>query len=349
MKRGIVFSKYGTLAASTRQRFIQVVPHLKKEDIEIDIYPLFDNRYLEALFCHNQRKPTHIIAAYTKRFFDILSAKKYDFLWVHCELFPYLPGFMESLAGLSGKPVIYDYDDAIFHQYDAHKNEWVRKVLGNKLAPLLQHSDLAFCGNRYLEAYAKKYCEHTEIIPTTVDTSIYTPSPKTKNQKPIFGWIGSPSTWNYCLPFADVFKSSDISMLVIGAGKNNTLPFEFRDWAEAHEVKDIQEMDIGIMPIPDEPWARGKCGYKLIQYMACGLPVIASPVGVNSEIVEHGVNGFLASTKEEWRDAIHILSSDLALREKMGTAGRKKIEDHYSIQVYGPKIAELIQRLLYQS
>jgi glycosyltransferase involved in cell wall biosynthesis len=134
-------------------------------------------------------------------------------------------------------------------------------------------------------------------------------------------------------------------MLVVGAG-NKPLPFTFRDWSEANEVADIQAMDIGMMPLHDDPWALGKCGYKLIQYMACGLPVIASPVGVNRDIVEHGVNGFLASTEQEWRSAIEQLLSDASLRERMGKAGRTKVEAHYSIQQVGPRIAKLIHDLL---
>ena len=125
------------------------------------------------------------------------------------------------------------------------------------------------------------------------------------------------------------------------AAREGALAFE--PWSEAAEVSLIQTFDIGIMPLTDTPWARGKCGYKLIQYMACGLPVIASPVGVNSDIVEHGVNGFLADTEEEWAQAISTLLSDRELRHRMGAAGRKKVEAEYSLQVWGPKVAAMIR------
>ena len=111
----------------------------------------------------------------------------------------------------------------------------------------------------------------------------------------------------------------------------------------------IQTMDIGVMPLPDTAWARGKCGYKLIQYMACGLPVVASPVGVNKEIVEHGVNGFIAESDEEWRSAIETLLSDADLRRRMGAAGRKKVEDSYSLQVWGPRVAQMLRRVADES
>lgn len=116
-------------------------------------------------------------------------------------------------------------------------------------------------------------------------------------------------------------------------------------WAEETEGRLIQSMDIGIMPLDDTPWSRGKCGYKLIQYMACGLPVVASPVGVNSEIVEDGVTGFLASSDAEWRDAISRLLADADLRRRMGEAGRKRMEELYSLQVWGPRVAEMLRQV----
>src|SRR5690606_14461211 len=150
---------------------------------------------------------------------------------------------------------------------------------------------------------------------------------------------GSPSTWAYCQPlvplFSSLVKEKHLSILVVGAGPNPSAAagFTFRAWEEAAEIKDLQQMDIGIMPIPDEPWARGKCGYKLIQYMACGLPVIAAPVGVNSTIVEHGVNGFLASGEAEWRGAITTLMENPDMRRRMGQAGREKVKQAYSAQL----------------
>jgi len=353
MKRGIVFSKYGTLAATTRQRFVQAVPYLNEAGIDIDIHPLFDNAYLEQMFSKGERSKTAVCDAYLKRFLDLFRCNTYDFVWVHCELFPYLPGAAEALIGLTKKPVIFDYDDAIFHQYDQHTNGLVRTFLGRKLAPLLRRSDLAFCGNAYLQTYAAQYCKHSEIIPTTVDVNAYIPTAaKTANTVPVLGWIGSPSTWKYMAPLSETLRSlvaaKKLSVLIVGANHaaDTHLPFEFRPWAEDREIADVQQMDIGIMPIPDEPWARGKCGYKLIQYMACGIPVIASPVGVNTQIVQHGVNGFLASNDTEWRDAITQLLGDAELRERMGKAGRATIEERYSIQRHGPHMAKLIQELL---
>lgn len=354
MQRGLVFAKYGALAASTRQRIVQTIPYLEREGITVDIAPLFDDVCMRSLFTTGKYGIGNIIKAYAKRMLILLRSRHYDFIWIQYELFPYMFGELESLLRLTNKPIIYDFDDAVFHRYDQHSNPIIRRFLGNKLAPLLKHCAVAFCGNAYLEDYAKQYCTNTHIIPTTVDINVYKPLIKhTATEKSVLGWIGSPSTWSYCEPMTDFFvslvKNNLLSMRVVGAGNavDSNLPFTFRDWSEENEATDIQAMDIGVMPLSDDPWARGKCGYKLIQYMACGLPVIASPVGVNRDIVEHGVNGFLASTEQEWRYAITALVRDAALRKQMGEAGRKKVEAQYAIQTVGPRIAHSIQELFH--
>ena len=211
---------------------------------------------------------------------------------------------------------------------------------------------LITAGNRYLADRAKAAgaCG-IEIVPTVVDLNAYTQRPPpVPTQPPSIGWIGTPSTWTeYMAPMmpmlTKVAGSAGARIIGVGAGRTadahallDTLP-----WTEESEVARIHAMDIGIMPLTDTPWARGKCGYKLIQYMACGLPVIASPVGVNAEIVEHGVNGFLASTETEWTEALRTLLGDPGLRARMGEEGRRKVERDYSLQVWGPRVAQMLR------
>jgi glycosyltransferase involved in cell wall biosynthesis len=349
--RGLLLSKYGTRAASTRQRFTQFEPFLAKQGITLQVEPLLDNQYLDNLFSGRKTRALPVLRAYWRRMRLVLSSERFDFIWVHCELFPYLPRFAERLIEFTKAPVIYDFDDAIFHQYDQHPSRLVRAVYGHKLAPLIRRSAISFCGNTYLEAYASRYGRSTTVIPTTVDITTFRPRDVAteSNEVPVVGWMGSPSTWPYCealsavlAPYVDAGR---IKVLIVGAnyaGKA-TLPFVFRDWSETREISDLQEMDIGIMPVADDPWARGKCGYKLIQYMACGLPVVASPVGVNSTIVNHGVNGFLAATPAEWRQAIDSLLSSESGRQRMGKLGRSDVCEHFSAQVVGPRIARLIR------
>ena len=349
----LALMKYGDRAASTRQRLLQFKPHFNQSNIEIECSSLFDNDYLSNVFQKRRANKLRVLACYLKRLKAVLWRSDYDALWIHCEAFPYCFGFMERLVFIRGKPVIYDFDDAIFHQYDAHQNPLVRFMLGKKLHGLLRGAALAVCGNAYLQNYARQFCKNTIIIPTVVDTTRFISVPSHADHKRVtVGWIGSPSTWNHMnaivpllTQLADELK---LTIRVIGAGPQTTAisNFEFVDWTEQTEVAEIQGMDIGIMPLPDDLWARGKCGYKLIQYMACGVAVVASPVGVNSEIVENGVNGFTASDDQEWRAAIRKLALNVALRRSMGVNGRTKVKNLYSLQTQGPKLVEAVSKVL---
>jgi glycosyltransferase involved in cell wall biosynthesis len=350
-----LLTKYGEKAASTRQRFIQYQPYLNKARIETEFLPLLDDCYLENLYNNGRASRGHIAQRYLSRLRWLLSSPSVDAIWLHCELFPYLPSGFESLVRIPGKPIIFDYDDAIFHNYDSNPSKAIRFFLGQKLCSSIGASRLAFCGNSYLAFYASQFCSKVEIVPTVVDTSKYFPSSlKTNNSGKVnIGWIGTPTTWQSYIQgrlpaLIDALSVSDSKLLFMGAGQNifKNMHIEFYDWSEKAEIPFLQGIDIGIMPLTDTPWARGKCGYKLIQYMACGLPVVASPVGVNSEIVEHGVNGFLAETDAEWCSAIRTLIEDPELRHRMGQAGRQKVEVNYSLQTWGPRVAKLMQSVL---
>lgn len=345
-----MLTKYGDLAASTRQRFGQYRPFLEDAGCTLLHRPLLDDHYLGRLYANEPRDRWHVARRYIERFGWLASAPDIDLIWLHCEAFPYLPGVAERFVHLSGKPVVFDYDDAIFHNYDLHANKLARRFLGNKLHVTLASATAAFCGNAYLADYARPHCRRVEIVPTVVDLAAYTVRPEGNAEDArTIGWIGTPSTFaEYMQPMmpllADAAKAASARIIVVGAGASaaghplvDNLP-----WSEASEVANIHQMSIGIMPLDDTPWARGKCGYKLIQYMACGIPVIASPVGVNADIVEHGVNGFLAATEAEWHEAIATLLHDPDLRQRMGSAGRKKAEEHYALQVWGPRVANML-------
>jgi glycosyltransferase involved in cell wall biosynthesis len=344
-------TKYGQLAASTRQRFDQYDSYLADQDCDVESWPLLDDAYLETLYAGGTRQSGHVMRRYLDRAGRLLRAPNIDLLWVHCEVFPFFPGFLERIVNIARKPIVFDFDDAIFHNYDKHANPIVRAVLGKKLAPIVTSAKAVFCGNAYLQDYATRYNQHTHIVPTVLDTAIYTPAlHAVERPTKTIGWIGTPSTWTaYMAPMmpllGGVAAAHDARILSVGAG-HAAAPHPLLDilpWSEAAEVGQLQNMDIGIMPLDDSPWSRGKCGYKLIQYMACGLPVVASPVGVNASIVTHGVNGFLASTEGEWRQAITTLLENPDLRHRMGTAGRKRVEEQYSLEVWGPKVAGMLR------
>lgn len=252
-----------------------------------------------------------------------------------------------------GKPIVYDFDDAFFHRYDQSSNVILRSLLGGKHASLLRSAAACACGNAYLLDYAKQFCFNSIILPTVVDTAVYLPCSSRRSRQLTIGWIGSPSTWPNVRPLlpllGELVGSHGVRIRVVGAGKSalqdRFAGMELIEWSEANEAADVQTMDIGIMPLADLPFERGKCGYKLIQYMACGLPVVASPVGVNNEIVTVGENGFLASGLEEWRSALIRLIEDSALRQRLGQAGRERVETHYSLESQTPKLIRLFETL----
>ncbi len=355
--RILALTKYAGMAAGTRQRFVQYVPFLREHGIEVEIAPLLPDSHLQA-FNLGQRRGLGAPLAYMKRLALLLARRDYDLLWVHFELFPYLPAWAERLAAWSGKPVVYDYDDAIFHMYDSHPKAAVRRLLGRKLETALSRAAAVVCGNRYLQSYAERFCPNTVVIPTVVDVDVYRPASveaeARQSQAPLVGWVGSPSTWVNVEPvvptIVDALSPFGGRFRAVGAGAAAVARpgLELVDWNQAAEVDELQRLDIGIMPLLDRPFQNGKCGYKLIQYMACGVPVIASPVGVNSEIVSNGENGFLASTDGEWAEALQRLLSDAGLRRRMGEAGRRRVEERYSLQVQQPRLLDLFRSCVRQ-
>ncbi len=347
------FTRYGRQAASTRQRLLQYIPALKAAGIDVRFEALLDDEYIRSLAAGGNFSRPDVASSYFRRFRELLSGPRADIVWVYAELFPFLPGWFERLALSRSGELVYDFDDAFFHNYDANPNPLVRTLLGRKLEPLLRRASACCCGNQYLEDYASRFCDRTMKLPTVVDTGQYTPRPvEPRPSKPlVIGWIGSPTTWRYMrsiLPLlAELVRDRGIEVRVVGAGpkaEQDRFPgLELLEWAECREVADVQGMDIGVMPVADEIWALGKSGYKLIQYMACGLPVVASPVGVNRDIVAHGASGFLATTPAEWRSFLALLLDDADLRLRMGLAGRKRAQEDYSLAVHAPRLVSFLR------
>lgn len=348
--KALLLTRYERSGASSRLRLIQYAAHLKAHGLTSSLEPFLDQSYLRQLYSGcSTFGPA--IAAYTRRARQLFDAGSADLIWLEKEALPWLPWGLERALLPRAVPLAVDYDDAVFHRYDRHRFAVVRRVLGRKLDKLMASASLVTAGNQYLADRAKAAgAARVAIVPTVVDLDAYTKRPFPFAQiAPKIGWIGTPSTWmEYMVPMMPLLTNAAAAagarITAVGAGRAaaahpllDNLP-----WTEESEVARIHEMDIGIMPLTETPWARGKCGYKLIQYMACGIPVIASPVGVNAEIVEHGMNGFLASSDAEWRGALQTLLHDPDLRANMGEAGRRKVERDYSLQVWGPRVAQML-------
>jgi len=347
-----ILCRYSRMGASSRLRMYQYVPWLERAGLQVSVHPFWDDNYLEKRYAGHNTKldwPT----ALRRRALKLSGAKKAQAIWLQGEAFPWMPWIFERYYWPSDTPIIVDYDDAIFHRYDMHKSRVARLAMGPKIDRVMRASTIVTAGNEYIAKRARAAgAVDVELVPTVIDLDHYQVAGKDLGSDRLrLGWIGSPTTWkefgqDIVETARAVMPKYDARLLVVGARLDPAEQdgLEFQPWSEANEVQLIQKMDIGIMPLSDTAWARGKCGYKLIQYMACGVPVVASPVGVNSKIVTHGVDGFLAANSEEWIWALNTLLADADLRKRMGDAGRAKIKKEYSIQVQGPRMADLILR-----
>lgn len=349
--RVILLSRYTRKGASSRLRTLQFVSNMSKKGIDIEVFPFFDDKHLEGQYKNGKTSFLNITKYLYKRLKCLMMNPKPDLIWLEYEALPWIPWFIERLFFPRGVPIISDYDDAIFHRYDNHRYKIVRALLGSKIKAIMKISSLVVAGNDYLYEYANQSgSKNIQLVPTVINLNTYkTTSLKKNNDKVRLGWIGTPTTFrNYLKDKLPLFKnladSEGFKISLMSAWsktKKIDSSIDFLEWSEKSEVSFLHSLDIGIMPLNNSPWAQGKCGYKLLQYMACGLPVVASPIGVNSQIVEHGVNGFLADSDEEWRIAIKLLINDSDLRKRMGAKGLKKVEEYFSLKLWEPKLSKM--------
>ena len=350
----IFFTKYNRAGASSRYRSYQYLPVLESAGVPFSASPLFDDAYLAHKYVHGRARFWDVVRAFARRLWVLLRVPRSAVVLIEYELLPWFPAIFERLLAWRGCRMVVDYDDALFHQYDAHPNPWVRRFLGRKIATVMRLAHTVVVGNAYLAEYAHSAgAFRVEFIPTVIDLVRYpVKDAACDSDQFIIGWIGSPSTAGYLREIAPALAvlclDGRTRVRVVGSGPLELagVAVDVVAWREETEVEEIRGFDVGVMPLPDEPWARGKCGFKLVQYMACGLPVVASPVGVNAEIVEEGVNGFLARDGAEWVAALERLKENAAFGKRLGKAGRRKVEERYCLQVTGARFAALLLAVL---
>lgn len=286
-----------------------------------------------------------LVTGFAKRMIVLFKSPMYDFVFIHREASPVGPPVFEwMLAKIFRRKIVYDFDDAIWLT-DRPTESWILKVAKwrGKVASICKWAHKVSCGNDYLCNYAAQFNKNIVSNPTTIDTeNLHNPSlykiPHHPNKIKI-GWTGSHSTLKYLneieLVLHRILRDYPHVEFVVIADKPPSLPSlpsaSFVSWNTATEIEDLLQFDIGIMPLPDDQWAKGKCGFKALQYMALEFPPVASPVGVNSKIISNGINGFLCSSPQEWEHALRNLIEDPNLRKKMGINGRKTILENYSV------------------
>lgn len=332
-------------APSQRFRIEAFFPFLTQHSIHYDVQVFFNEKAWEALYKKGSyiQKAMAVFWGFLKRIWAcIFLVYRYDYIVVHREVAPLGPPIFEwIITKILLKKVIFDFDDAIWIPATSESNQLVTKIKCFwKTKLICKWAYKIAAGNQYLADYALQYNNHVIVVPTCVDTEHrYNRLVNHAVSIPVIGWTGSHSTLKYLDEVFPVLKKLDehynFEFLVIC---NKPPQFKLRglkyiEWNELTEIEDLSKVNIGIMPLVPDAWSEGKCGFKIIQYLALGIPAVASPVGVNKRIIEPGISGFLCQNENEWFKELHRLLHQEELRIKMGVVGKKKINAEFSIQV----------------
>jgi glycosyltransferase involved in cell wall biosynthesis len=259
--------------------------------------------------------------------------REYDAVFVQKRLFS-LPWIFA--ARLAAKRLIFDFDDAIWTSPTGNWSRMTRAKTRLRLRTMIAKADCVIAGNSYLADYARQYRRNVRVIPTCIDTDHYSPQEGDPHDRLTIGWIGSKPNIPYLAGLEPAFSglpNADLSVISDKEYKSPNLPTDFTRWSAEGELAALRSFDIGVMPLADDEWACGKCGFKILQYMACGIPAVVSPVGVNREIIADSVNGFLAASTDEWVERLTALSSDASLRTRIAAAGRSTVLANYSAEI----------------
>jgi len=348
----LFFVPYTTEGGSNRFRVEQYLPHLNRHGIESMVRPfLCSSAFYDILYRPGRtpRKGWYFLVSSLNRLLDLVRSRRFDRIVVHREAFPLGPAVLEWFLSRSRIPIVYDFDDAIWQRNSSEANRPLQFLkCPGKIATIIRLSRQVIAGNGYLRDYALQHNPRVTVIPTPVDTDHFQPASRAGGEGVTLGWIGSHSSAPYLrmldpvLPY--LARQYDFRLKVVGGEYYNAHPsVSNHEWRLDREVVDLQSFDIGLMPMPDNQWTRGKCAFKALQYMAVGIPVVCSPVGMNSEVVQDGVNGFLADSEVEWFERLSMLIEDRGLREAMGQRGRAIVENCYSVRANLPKFLQVLE------
>ena len=347
--RVLALTRYDSTGPSSRVRFYQFRDFLAGEGLEVAVQPLLDADYVQRLLLGKPRSIGNLLGCYARRLSKIPRWRRSDLLWIEKELFPWAPTLLDP--GLLGSvPYVVDYDDAVFHNYDEHRLRAIRAMYTTKIPRVMRNASVVVAGNPYIAEFAARAgARHIEIVPSVVRGDVYYPREVRKTAKFTVGWVGSPSTQHFLDPLWDTLAAviDPVTDRFVTLGARCPSPVfpghEPTAWSLEGEPEALAEFDVGIMPLRDAPFERGKCGFKLVQYMACGVPMVASPVGVNRSLVDHGVTGYLVQTINEWKAALYKLKSEPQLRRSMSAAARDVFQRRYSFEVNAPRLAGILR------
>jgi glycosyltransferase involved in cell wall biosynthesis len=338
---------------SQRYRIEQWEPLLKGRGVRVTYKPFESEELNAVLYKHGQvaAKMRLVGEALRRRASDVRAARDFDAVYLLREAALLGPALFERRLARSGVPFVFDFDDAVFERYVSPSNGYLSYLkFPGKTRTVCRLAAHVMAGNEYLADYARQVNANVTVIPTTVDTSRYTVEEREPNDVPVIGWTGSYSTVQHLLTIAGALRRlagrERFRLRVVGSPGMTLAGLEGLDvdlvpWRSETEVEDLRAIDVGVMPLPDDKWSRGKCGMKALQYMGLAIPTVCSPVGVNTEIVRDGENGLLASDEDDWVEKLGLLLRSAELRERLGRAGRATVEARYSAKVQAPRVHDI--------
>jgi len=344
---------------SQRYRLEQWEPLLRERGVEITYEPFEDEELHALLYKPGMigKKLQLVMRGLNRRMSLVQKAKDYDLVYILREAALLGPPMFEKLIHQQRVPMVFDFDDAIFVSYRSPSNGYLSYLkFASKTRSICRMASHVMVGNPYLAEYARKVNDHVTVIPTTIDTEKYrVPLRKESSGPPVIGWTGSYSTVQHLDTLRGALKklaaTESFRLRVIGTPAYECAPIdvEAMQWRADTELDDLAAIDIGVMPLPDDKWSKGKCGLKALQFMAMGIPTVCSPVGVNTDIIQDDQNGFLASTEDEWVDKLSRLLRSRELRERLGQAGRATVEQKYSAITQTPRVYEIFKSVLHDA
>ena len=342
-----------------RYRLEQWEPLLRERGVDITYAPFECAELNDVVYKQGQiaKKLRLVVQALGRRAALLSKLTNYDVIYLHREAALLGPAVFERLIHRSGVPIVFDFDDAIFLSYKSPSNGYLSYLkFAGKTKTNCRLAAHVMVGNPYLAEYARQFNQNVSIIPTTIDTDKYKPVNIEDSSGPlVIGWTGSHSTVQHLdtlrSALAKLAQRESIRLRVIGTPNYQIEGVEFETimWRSETEVEDLSAVDIGIMPLPDDNWARGKCGAKALQFMAMGIPTVCSPVGVNTDIIQDNENGLIANSEDEWIEKLSLLIRSRELRARLGKAGRQTIEQRFSAAVQAPRVHEVLESVVRKS
>lgn len=339
-----------------RYRLEQWEPLLRERGVEITYAPFEDEELHTLLYKPGLigKKLQLVTRALSRRMSLIQNVRDYDLVYILREAALLGPPVFERLIHQRRVPIVFDFDDAVFVSYKSPSNGYLSYLkFASKTKTICRIASHVMVGNPYLAEYARQVNDRVTVIPTTIDTEKYqVPAPKNSPGPPVIGWTGSYSTVQHLDTLRGALKKlaerESFRLRVIGTPTYECAPVdvEAMPWRATTELEDLSAIDIGIMPLPEDRWSKGKCGLKALQFMALGIPTVCSPVGVNTDIIQDDQNGFLAGTEHEWVDKLSRLIRSNELRQRLGQAGRATVEQKYSAITQTPRVYEIFKSVL---